>query len=85
MDESTPDFDPPEDCAWLWDWFWELSSARRHGPNGPDPITYHDILVWSQMTGNQLLREEIGIIRSMDDAFLGALAKERSEQREREG
>jgi hypothetical protein len=84
MEEATPDLDPPDQFEWLWIWFWELSTTRRQGPNGPDPITYSDIEVWSRLTGNILLREEIAIIRQMDDAFLSSLTEEYREQRERE-
>ena len=84
MDELNADLESPDQFEWIWDWFWELSSVRRHGPNGPDPISYHDIDVWACLTGNQIRREEIAIIRRMDDAFLSALSEEYREQRERE-
>lgn len=84
MEEATPDLDPPDQFEWLWTWFWELSATRRQGPNGPDPISYADIEVWARLTGNQVLREEIAILRRMDEAFLSALTEEYREQRERE-
>jgi hypothetical protein len=84
MDDRNPDVEPPEEYAWIWDWFWQLSATRRQGQHGPDAITYHDIAIWSAMTGNQLLREEIAIIRAMDEAFVSALAREYREQRERD-
>jgi hypothetical protein len=84
MDELNPEIEPPEEYAWIWDWFWELSASRRQGQNGPDPITYQDIAIWLQVTGNRLLREEVTIIRAMDDAFVTALAQEHREQRERD-
>ncbi|TGV61121.1 hypothetical protein EN784_01600 [bacterium M00.F.Ca.ET.141.01.1.1] len=42
---------------------------------GPDPIRMGDFLAWSTLTGNILLREEIGILRRLDAAFLQTLAE----------
>lgn len=84
MDDKNPEIEPPDQFEWIWDWFWELSAVRRHGPNGPDPISFQDIAVWSQLTGSQVLREEIGVMRRMDTAFLSALNEEYQDQRERE-
>ncbi|TPM39582.1 hypothetical protein [Mesorhizobium sp. B2-3-4] len=70
------------DYAYLIDWFWDLSSARSMGFAGPDPIRLTDISAWSSLTGNMLLREEIGILRRLDFAFLQTLAEM---DREKEG
>ncbi|MER8806025.1 hypothetical protein NKH65_03840 [Mesorhizobium australicum] len=42
---------------------------------GPDPIRLPDIAAWSSLTGNILLREEIGILRRLDFAFVQTLAE----------
>jgi hypothetical protein len=86
MGHLNPDEDeevPNVPCYWVWDWFWELSSGRSYHQGGPEPI-YKDIEYWSRMTGNILLREEIDMLRLMDNAFRSALSEERQNHRERE-
>jgi hypothetical protein len=51
------------------------------GMDGPLALSYPEIEVWSRLTGEIVLREELSIITSMDDAYLSALAKEREAQR----
>jgi len=50
--------------------------------DGPLALTYPEIRAWSEMTGEIVLREEVAVILTMDDAYLGALSKERAAQRE---
>ncbi|RUX08203.1 hypothetical protein EOA35_00630 [Mesorhizobium sp. M8A.F.Ca.ET.023.01.1.1] len=52
------------------------------GLAGPDPIRIADFGAWSTLTGNILIREEVGILRQLDFAFLQTLAEI---DREREG
>jgi hypothetical protein len=40
--------------------------------------------MWAEMTGTRITREEISILRSMDESFRSALAREHREQRERD-
>jgi hypothetical protein len=79
----SPDIDPPEDGAHLWGWFWHLSGHRHQGMNGPQPLTYPDVDIWSRMTGTEVLREEIAILMRMDTAYLNAVAEASEEQRKR--
>ncbi|MBN7804911.1 hypothetical protein JZX86_05970 [Agrobacterium rosae] len=60
----------------LWAWFWHLHARRLQGMNGPQPITYADIDIWSRMTGEAVLREEVAILIRMDDGYRIALAEE---------
>lgn len=79
----TPDVEPPEDGEHIWDWFWHLSGHRHQGMNGPQPLTYQDVDLWSRMTGTKVLREEIAILMRMDTAYLNAVAECNEEQRKR--
>ncbi|PRD42158.1 hypothetical protein C5748_18420 [Phyllobacterium phragmitis] len=65
-----------EDHGHLWDWFWDLSSSRSIGFNGPNPISVTDIANWAALTGTIVRREEVGIIRAMDAAYISAVAEE---------
>ena len=82
-EDQNPEIEPPEDGKWLWDWFLELNACRSQGFSAPNAVTFPDLESWSRLTGNIIRREEIAIIRRMDDAFLAALAEEREEQRKR--
>lgn len=73
--------DIPEEGEHLWEWFWRLSGRRVQGMDGPLALTYPEIRAWSEMTGEIVLREEVAVILSMDDGYLGALAKVREDQR----
>lgn len=72
--------DIPEEGESLWEAFWSLNRRRPQGMNGPQPLSFSEISVWARLTGEMLLREEISIITSMDDAYLDALVKERDAQ-----
>lgn len=73
--------DIPEEGEHLWEWFWHLSSRRGQGMDGPMALTYAELVAWSEIAGEIILREEITIIVGMDDSYLSALAKEREAQR----
>ena len=81
--DKTPEIETPEDWQYLLDWFWDIHSARSHGFNGPNPMSLTDIANWSAMTGNQLLREEVAIIRQIDAAYVEAVGVEMMERMER--
>ena len=61
----------------MWGWFWDLNRRRQHGLAGPQPLTYAELDRWSALTGTALLREEVGLLLELDDAFLAALGDER--------
>lgn len=64
-------------------WFWDLNASRSQGFDGPLPLTFSELSAWREMTGEMPSREELSIIRQMDQAYLSALAKEREDQRAR--
>lgn len=59
----------------LWDWFWQLNRGRQAGMKGWLALPAAEIRAWCEMTGNILRRDEIDVIRDMDQAFLVATAK----------
>lgn len=60
-----------------------MDRARSQGFSGPNPISLTDIVNWSTLTGNRLIREEAAVIRQIDGAYLAAIAVEQSERMER--
>lgn len=62
--------EPPEIARYLWDWFQELSAARRYGENGPDPIGFADIEAWRRLTGAKPDTWDVATIRMMDQVYI---------------
>lgn len=80
MEEPDP-LDP--DFSYLLDWFWSMRAGLSAGLNGAEPLSMTELAHWMTLTGDIPRREEIRIIRSMDDAYLAAVARERAEAAER--
>jgi len=70
----------PDDAEHVWDWFWQINRRRQQGMNGPQPTSYETIALWSAMTGERPLREELAILMRMDDAYVDAVAKAHDDQ-----
>jgi hypothetical protein len=74
---------PPEEVAYLPEWFWDLNSCRASGLNGPQPLSMTELSNWIALTGTVVRREEIAVIREMDAAYLAAVAREQEEMADR--
>lgn len=72
----------PDYLAYLWAWFWELSSRRKSGMGGPEPISYADIAHWAALTCSDPTPQEVGVLVAIDMAYLAAIADEHSEAKE---
>jgi hypothetical protein len=60
--------------GWLWEVFTDLSSARRAGMSGPEPIAYSEMWAWSQLYGHEFSPWDIDTLRSLDSAWLKAIS-----------
>lgn len=58
----------------IWQAFLALSRARGSGAAGPNPITFADILAWSQLMRVPLEPGHVEAICAMDRAFLAEAA-----------
>jgi hypothetical protein len=70
------EFEPEEipfQLSYLWRWFKELHTSRQIGPRGALPISYSDMLAWSQLTQRPLQQFDIITIRKLDDRFFYVL------------
>lgn len=74
----------PRGCEHYVSWFWDLSSLRKWGEAGPEPVTPDLLMGWTALTGVKMSRQDVSILRQMDDAFRSAVARERKEQMDRE-
>lgn len=64
-------------CAHVLGWYWELEGSRTGTGFGINPITYTEILSWSQLTGNILCEWEVQAIKRLDATKMTLLAKKK--------
>lgn len=65
---------PLPDCAaYVWETFLELHKGRTYGMSGPNPLSYGDIVAWCNLTGITLSSWEIGVIKTLDMAWMKAM------------
>ena len=60
----------PSAVAYVWTWFNELSNARVSTGFGVSPITYSEILAWSQLTDSEPTPWEVAVIKMLDVLFI---------------
>jgi len=60
----------PKLLSHVWSAFITLSSRRTSGFNGPDPITFQQILSWKELTNTPTEAWEIEAIIQLDSEYL---------------
>lgn len=67
----------PEGLRYLWRWYQSLSLGRgSSGFGGPNPLSFLEVAAWAQLTGVQIDRWELEIIKSIDVMYLASFADE---------
>lgn len=69
----------PEILAYLMEWFYELSSGRRFGFSGPEPLGWSDIQAWDELTDRRLHKWEAQILKQLDNLWLNQVNDRRIE------
>lgn len=59
----------------LWEWFWELNTARTSNGWGANPIGYEQIQTWASLTGTITRPSEIRVLRAMDEQWMMMMSK----------
>lgn len=54
----------------IWEKFLSLHRGRGHGINGPCPLSYQDILAWTQVTRRSLEPWEVEVVMAVDQTYL---------------
>lgn len=67
----------PHRLLWLWETFTDLSGSRQLGASGPNPIAFQEIAAWGQLFRHEFSIWEIDAIRSLDSAWMDAIAEGR--------
>lgn len=63
----------PQVAAYVWHYFLELHKGRTYGMSGPNPLSYGDISAWCNLTGIGLSSWEVGVIKTLDTAWIRAM------------
>jgi len=66
----------PENYAYCWAWFGELSRTRSSNGLGQNPISYAEIDAWSKLTNIELTPLEVSAIMRLDSAYLTIQAEQ---------
>jgi hypothetical protein len=74
--EELQDIDFPEGAAHIWESFLDLHTSRGMGVNGPNPLTFSDILAWSTLTGLEITPFELNCITALDSLWLSTINKD---------
>lgn len=59
----------------LWKWFLGLQKTRQAGMNGPQPITYAEIVAYSRIYSVPMEPRHVAILIAMDQAYLETVYK----------
>ena len=65
----------PYCVMYLWGWFCELSGGRSYSEVGPLPLSYSEILAWSQLTKTNPTVWEVQAIKAIDRVFITEAGK----------
>jgi len=71
---------PPACLDHLVIWFWGLHGGRTQNMNGPNPITFQDIMAWKNLHKIEIYGYEIDIIKRLDRAYLSYVAKQQAKK-----
>ena len=74
-EDDIEEWELPEAAAYLYQWFWELSSGRPVSQAGFLAIPSSEILAWCQLSGIRLRSWELDALRQLDAAFLREMGK----------
>lgn len=67
--------DCPDEFLHIWSWFTEIRNSCGSNGFGLSPISYPDILAWSQLTGQTPIPDEVALMMLADRLFLSESAK----------
>jgi hypothetical protein len=75
----------PEALSHCWHWFIALSRSRSSNGFGANPISYNEIVSWSDLTGVRPDPIEVQAIISLDAAYMSAQAEEMKKRSAKHG
>jgi hypothetical protein len=70
----------PDAVVHCWHWFIELNRTRASNGFGQNPISYTEIVSWSQLTGVVPEPFEVQAIMALDSAYMSVQAHELSKR-----
>ncbi len=64
---------PPDDTAYLWRWFCEISRGRQVGM-GACPLLHGEVDVWLRQRGIVAAEWELQALRALDSTYLAVMS-----------
>lgn len=71
--------------AYLWELFFEITSARGANGFGLNPLGWHDLEAWQRVAGERLTSFERGTLLALDRLYLNDAAEEMQKLRAAKG
>lgn len=85
QEDTTPDFDLPRECNYLWVWYWAISHRLRRVRDGAcEPIPPTEFLAWCTASGTIISHVEYAILCAMDETFCKEMNSEIADYRTRQ-
>ncbi len=60
----------PEAVLHIWHYYWELRNCASYGFNGPNPLSYTDILSWLRLFQIDIPTRDLLLLLSLDREYL---------------
>lgn len=60
----------PNEAAYLWTWFCELSTGRQYSDCGPQALSFLEMEAWASITRRRPRAWEFALLRRLDVEFL---------------
>lgn len=85
QDDETPEFELPDEGAYLWDIYWDISNRVQRVHDGVClPIPPSEFLAWSTLTSTFIYPDEYAILCAIDDEFCSSTGDEIAAYRARQ-
>ena len=78
----------PEEFKHVLDWYQDLEQGRVFGMNGPEPMTYQEIMAWALLKETEPTPFEVQVIRMLDASWRNtyfSLQDKQKSQKEKTG
>ncbi len=72
----------PPGGSLLWNWFMDLNATRTWHMNGPNPISFTDIVAYARINRWSLAAHHVAILRAMDAAYVEDFYSKRTDKGE---
>jgi len=85
QDDTGPSFNLPDECHYIWSWYWTISARLKRVRDGAcEPIPASEFLAWCRASDTIVTAAEYGIVCAMDEVFCAEMNSELDGYRQRQ-